>query len=322
MPLKITVTKTISKPAAIKLSQPVASNSAAAAFDVLQIKKSLNRLGYYIPPEDIGITDIPDAALFTAIKTFQKSLGLSVTGIINPDDATLAAINAELQKPQRGYYVWHTVHDDHVRADHAAKDGMIRAWEDSPDPGDDFNCRCWAEPLNQATGLTQTVISTVQDRPKWIWTDFVAYFYNGDGKTVSLSEIGLLSGVIDHARSEIFPRVESQIENKARTIVNGEPFDSFARSYDFGDVSFSLGNSTLKGSITGRVLKEDKILIVDAQVEYLFFDQFTDPLSMRQNQTGTSLSKNADAYTEVGGTSYDIVDRWLTKVTGTIETSR
>ena len=147
MPLKITVTK----PIPIKISQPIAPNSAAASFDVLQVKKSLNRLEHYIPPEDIGITDIPDAALFTAIKAFQKSLGLPVTGTINPDDKTLSAINAELQKPQKGYYVWHTVHDDHVRADHAAKDGMIRAWEDSPDPGDDFNCRCWAEPAPNAT---------------------------------------------------------------------------------------------------------------------------------------------------------------------------
>lgn len=143
MPPKIIATK----PVSIKLSQPISPNSAAASFDVLQVKKSLNRLGHYIPPEDIGITDIPDSGLFSAIKDFQKSLGLDATGAINPDDKTLSAINAELQKPQKGYYIWRTVHDEHVRADHAAKDGMIRAWADFPDPGDDFNCRCWAEPL-------------------------------------------------------------------------------------------------------------------------------------------------------------------------------
>ncbi len=152
MPLKITVTK----PASIKLSQPVAANSAAASFDVLQVKKSLNRLGHYIPPEDIGITDIPDTGLFTAIRNFQKSLGLDATGAINPDDKTLAAINAELIKPQKGYYVWRTVHDNHVRADHAARDGMVRAWADSPDPGEDFNCRCWAEPMPDVTKESYT----------------------------------------------------------------------------------------------------------------------------------------------------------------------
>lgn len=46
---------------------------------------------------------------------------------------------------------WRTVYDDHVRADHVAKDGMTRAWEESPDPGDDFNCRCWAGPAPRFT---------------------------------------------------------------------------------------------------------------------------------------------------------------------------
>lgn len=306
----------------IALLKPFAPDGPVHEFDVRQMKKALNRLGYYTPYEKVGITGIPDASIFESLKRFQKNHGLPATGRAQPGDETVNRINQQNETEPDGYYMWRTAEDDKVRPAHAQYNRTVRAWSDAPDPGDDFNCRCWAELVNQATGLTQTVISTVQDRPKWSWTDFVAHFYNGGGKTVSLSEIGLLSGVIDHARSEIFPRVESQIENKARTIVNGELFDSFARSYDFGDVSFSLGNSTLKGSITGRVLKEDKILIVDAQVEYLFFDQFTDPLSMRQNQTGTSLSKNADAYTEVGETSYDIVDRWLTKVTGTIETSR
>lgn len=121
--------------------------AAAAPFDVLQVKKTLNRLGYYIPLKDIGIPDIPDAGLFTAIKNFQKSLGFPVTGTINPGDATLSAINAELKKPQKGYYIWNTVGDDRVRGEHESLEGAIRSWEDSPDPGEDFNCRCWAEPL-------------------------------------------------------------------------------------------------------------------------------------------------------------------------------
>ncbi len=140
----------------IVITQPVAPNSAAAPFDVRQIKKSLNRLGYYIPPKDIGITDIPDTALFTAIRNFQKSVGLPATGTINPDDATLNALNAELQKPQTGYYVWNTVGDDRVRGEHEAFEGTIRAWDDSPDPGEDFNCRCWAEPAPNATVETYT----------------------------------------------------------------------------------------------------------------------------------------------------------------------
>jgi len=128
----------------IVITKAFAPNSAAAPFDVLQIKKSLNRLGYYIPPKDIGITDIPDAGIFTALKKFQKDFGMNVTGAVKPDDDTVTAINRELAKPQTGYYVWNTVGDDRVRGAHESLDGTIRSWDNAPDPGEDFNCRCWA----------------------------------------------------------------------------------------------------------------------------------------------------------------------------------
>jgi hypothetical protein len=47
----------------IKLARHFAPNSAADSFDVLQIKKAMNRMGYYIPLPTTGITDIPDAAI-------------------------------------------------------------------------------------------------------------------------------------------------------------------------------------------------------------------------------------------------------------------
>jgi hypothetical protein len=34
-----------------------------------------------------------------------------------------------------------------VRGIHAALNRTIRNWDNAPDPGDDFNCRCWAEPI-------------------------------------------------------------------------------------------------------------------------------------------------------------------------------
>lgn len=174
MPLKIAVTK----PTSVTLSQPVAANSAAASFDVLQMKKSLNRLGHYIPPEDIGITDIPDAGLFAAIKNFQKALGFSATGTVKPDDKTIEALNTELTKPQKGYYIWHTVHGDHVRAEHAVLNGMTRAWTDSPDPGDDFGCRCWAEPTPSATeenytGWQKEAFDTIKNNERTLYHPYL-----------------------------------------------------------------------------------------------------------------------------------------------------
>lgn len=303
----------------IKLNKPFATNSAVDSFDVRQIKKALNRLGYYQPYEKTGITDIPDAHVFAALKAFQKDQRLMPTGTARPDDDTVKMLNKEFDKKTSGPYIWRTVGDTKVRKNHAELNGTLRDFTDSPDPGEDFNCRCWAAPADEATGLFQDVISSIDDaKDKWGWTEFVGHFYRGKGKAVSLPETGLLSDVIDHARSTIFERVEKQIEEKARSVGNGNFTDTFARSYDFGSVSFSLGHSTIKGHIKGHVKKLDKVLVIDAQAEYLFFDQFTDPLSIRQGKTGTSYAGKADPYTEAGGTAYDIVGRWLTQISGTV----
>jgi hypothetical protein len=95
-----------------------------------------------------GITDIPDSAIFAALKKFQKDFGLAVTGIMNPDDAILRLLNLEIAKTPKGQYIWRTVNDGKVRKNHAVLSNTIRAWSDSPDPGEDFGCRCWAEHLS------------------------------------------------------------------------------------------------------------------------------------------------------------------------------
>ena len=47
----------------IELSQPFASNGKVDEFDVKQMKKALNRLGYYQPYEKVGITGISNAPI-------------------------------------------------------------------------------------------------------------------------------------------------------------------------------------------------------------------------------------------------------------------
>jgi SPP1 gp7 family putative phage head morphogenesis protein len=54
-------------------------------------------------------------------------------------------------------YVWTTSDDERVRPDHAELDGTIQSWDDPPvidrrtgrrgHPGDDFQCRCNADPI-------------------------------------------------------------------------------------------------------------------------------------------------------------------------------
>lgn len=48
-------------------------------------------------------------------------------------------------------YIWRTSLDERVRDSHAAKEGNVYRWDDPPNdtghPGEDFQCRCTAEPV-------------------------------------------------------------------------------------------------------------------------------------------------------------------------------
>lgn len=131
----------------IELNKNFAPNSTVDAYDVRQMKRALNRLGFYMPPKDTGITDMIDGAVFTALKTFQKARGLRATGMVRPEDETVTALNDALEEKPDGKYVWRTVGDDDVRPEHRELEGTIRSYADSPFPAEGYNCRCWAEKI-------------------------------------------------------------------------------------------------------------------------------------------------------------------------------
>lgn len=133
----------------IKITGLVAGGGNADEYDIVQIKKALNQLGCYMPYEKVGIIGMPDRAMFEAIKKFQKENGIAVSGEIRPGDSTENVINKALLKKPEGYYLWRTVEDGKVRASHAQYNRKLRKWSNSPDPGDDFNCRCWAQAVSQ-----------------------------------------------------------------------------------------------------------------------------------------------------------------------------
>lgn len=46
------------------------------------------------------------------------------------------------------YYVWHSTADSKTRSAHAERNGKVFCWDNPPEgghPGEDYNCRCWAE---------------------------------------------------------------------------------------------------------------------------------------------------------------------------------
>lgn len=53
------------------------------------------------------------------------------------------------ERPTRRY-IWRTQRDSDVRSRHAQRDGRIIEWDNPPEgghPGEDYGCRCWAQPL-------------------------------------------------------------------------------------------------------------------------------------------------------------------------------
>lgn len=156
----------------IKLNKPFAANSAVDEADVRLIKTSLNRLGYYQPSEKTGMTGIPDTRTFAALKAFQKDQGLTPTGAAKPGDKTVEALNSATSTQQDGSYIWRTARDDKVRPAHEALEGTIRRWGDSPAPGDEYNCRCWAEPVSDDNTIEREELPPPRiDEPKIPGTD-------------------------------------------------------------------------------------------------------------------------------------------------------
>jgi hypothetical protein len=84
------------------------------------------------------MTITPDSPIYR--KAFENYLRKGIT----PD----VFIKATFDSP---FYIWRTQHDDKVRPSHAANEGRACAWDAPPDtgnPGDDFGCRCHAEPAD------------------------------------------------------------------------------------------------------------------------------------------------------------------------------
>jgi len=71
----------------LKLQKALAANVNTNPQDVFAAKAFLQDQGHYAAPE-WGLSEFPDRALFDAIKAFQKSNGLRVDGVMNPEGET------------------------------------------------------------------------------------------------------------------------------------------------------------------------------------------------------------------------------------------
>lgn len=94
---------------------------------------------YYVDPRERD----EDFTLLSQMKT------IDVPSPNTPNPALQQVMFEDAENNPDKYYIWRTVGDDKVRDSHAEREGCIFSWDDAPEgghPGEDYNCRCIAEP--------------------------------------------------------------------------------------------------------------------------------------------------------------------------------
>ncbi len=134
----------------VMLDRPAVTEEEQYA--VRQVKTALNRLGFYTPDPHTGMTGDVDEGFKDAVYAFQRKATIYFDDVdVGPGSTTERILNKELaQQDGRAFYTWRTVGDGKVRGDHAVRAGRRFSWDNPPDgenPGEDYNCRCWAEPV-------------------------------------------------------------------------------------------------------------------------------------------------------------------------------
>ena len=210
-----------------------------------QIKKALNRLGYYIPYEKTGITGIPDANVFAGLKKFQADHALPVTGSAKPGDETVAALNNEAAKKKSGQYIWRTAQDDKVRPAHAALNGTVRDLADSPDPGEEFNCRCWAEFVS-----TRIETKCEEEERAWINAEALLFIAKQNLELAQKEEARLISKKLEKELE--LTKIKSMIEKEKKNKENARRIGSAVGAIAGGIISSEGGpGSIMTGASIG-----------------------------------------------------------------------
>lgn len=243
------------------------------------------------------------------------------------------SLKAALPERPTTHYIWRTRGDNKVRAAHAANNGKVFAWDNPPPtghPGEDYGCRCTAEPYVPRVNeyLKQAVTSIVDEGlHRWEWYEFLWHFYLGEGRQIRLSDVGHLQTIIDRARQrkveQVFERLERQILRQARTMGSGQFTGDSSNTYDFSTVSFIHEDSKVNTNYAGFVQRDGNALLIEVKIDYFFEDEFTDPVGIRERNIGTSdpskVPPGVPLEGELGGTRYRIYDSWSTELDAVVD---
>lgn len=109
------------------------------------------------------------------------------------------------------HYIWRTRNDGKVRSSHADRERQVFSLDDPPvggHPGEDYNCRCTAEPYYPETSeFLRFSIDGLGTKSGWSNTDFVNHYFSGGGRGVTLTQIGhsqkIISAFIDRRGEDL-----------------------------------------------------------------------------------------------------------------------
>ncbi|MFD0986045.1 phage minor head protein [Methyloligella solikamskensis] len=202
----------------------------------------------------------------------------------------LAAKAAAKEAHPTTHYIWRTQRDGKVRPSHRENAGKIFAWDDPPPtghPGEDYGCRCWAEPYAPAAQeyFTITMQDVSDEGSPWGSADFVYHYFFGGGRTVTLRETGTLRAVVAEFRKlavDVPTKLPGQIADKAREGSSGSFEDRFGRSYQMQKIVFSLGDTTIEGPFKGAAKKTHAMLELNGEITFEQSDKFRDPVDVEE----------------------------------------
>lgn len=183
------------------------------------------------------------------------------------------------------HYIWRTRGDEKVRPSHAANDGKIFSWDSPPPtghPGEDYGCRCTAEPYQPdiSEHLEVTLGDVFDTGTAWTSWDFAQHYYHGRGRGVTVRETGHLTSVVSRYMQLAEERIKRQIVAKARAAKDGSFTYKFRNTYNLETVVFSIGDTTIGGQFSGQVSNHGGVLSISGELAFYLRDEFADPLDI------------------------------------------
>lgn len=183
------------------------------------------------------------------------------------------------------HYIWRTRDDEKLRPSHADNNGRVFAWDDPPETGhsgEDYGCRCTAEPfMPSGDEFVEVELADVGDTgAAWSSRDFVRHDYNGRGRGVTVRETGHLSSIVAQYMGEVSERLKGEVARVARRHPNGSFSDVFVNTYNMTGIVFSIGDTTIGGSFSGRATERNGMIFFFGQLEFYLKDRFADALDI------------------------------------------